>query len=185
MANAKKRTPRHRKINHCIRRLGQNQRAHTASATNNIPQGRQTPKNQPPEWAQKAKQWRTQTEWKEMQQHITERDSMRKQITEMAQKIRRQKNIIMLIQITNAWKQATTYLKANKVQIQYAKNPEPEPPEQGRKRPNTKPRQYRDEITQEGRKQDLNQGMIKIQHTERTQKMRKTYRDTTRNETLD
>ena len=58
---------------------------------------------------------------------------MQKQITELANKIRRQQNKIMLIQITNAWKQAAKYLKTNKKDIQYAKTPEHEPPEQGRK----------------------------------------------------
>jgi len=52
---------------------------------------------------------------------------MQKQITELANKIRRQQNKIMLIQITNAWKQAARYLKTNEKDIQYAKTPEHEP----------------------------------------------------------
>ena len=97
----------------------------------------------------------------------------------MDQTIRRKQSKIMSTQIINAWKQATEYLKKNKQHIHYAEHPEPEPPETNRKRPNRQLRQYKDKIMLEGKKQDLNQGE-KIQPTEYTRKMRKTYRDTAR-----
>ena len=39
---------------------------------------------------------------------------------------------------------------------------------------------YKDEIAYEGQRRQLDEGMIKIQQTNQTQAMRKTYRDTTR-----
>ena len=44
------------------------------------------------------------------------------------------------------------------------------PPEQGRKWPKNRIRQYKDEITQKGQKLNLNLGTIQIQPTEHTRK---------------
>jgi len=93
---------------------------------------------QSPEWAEKAKQWSTPQEWDTMQELIKERENKQKRIQGLDHKIKHQLKQIKLTQIINAWQQATKYLQKNKQNIQYAINPETEPPEKKRTRPTKK-----------------------------------------------